>query len=603
MALKLMRLEERIVLDATFTVDNSNDAGAGSLRQAVLDANANPGHDNINFSQNVSGQTIALAGSDIDITDAVSIDGSNANVTVSGNGNSGVFNIDANNQRTDLTGLTITDGSGAAVLVSNGGLYMNNCWLTNSNDPNNLQAGLTIEANGSATVENSVITGNNGGYGGVLNKGNITIMNSTISGNHGSKGGGITNFAGGTAGIYESLIVGNTLNGALAGGAGIYNIGDLTVVNGTISGNSTLGNTPGAHIYGGIFNDGTALIANSTIADNDSDSDNNGVGEKAGGIGHGFPGFPGSASIDVISSILARNNGSSGQVDISDAGDFFQSFFRSLVENPDNANISLDLNNVKNQSSGLDIILRDNGGPTKTYALFPGSAAIDAGENPKGSATDARGFNRTTGGGVDMGAFESNFSASASSSPVLQAHSLIFSASSPSSVALSEALFNTGAETFSDLNPSGNSDTQGQHDNGWSPSSSDIDSYFDKMEKGERLTNRLADNFEDRIAVEDGLGDQDLNTEERHELQDEKRELEDEAKKIVEELRAMGFGEKTPQQEALEQIEAHRELFAEAIASGVTAEEYTRLNNELNRIVNEITEARDEIIRIMNESD
>ena len=35
---------------ATFTVININDSGAGSLRQAILDANANPGPDTIDFA-------------------------------------------------------------------------------------------------------------------------------------------------------------------------------------------------------------------------------------------------------------------------------------------------------------------------------------------------------------------------------------------------------------------------------------------------------------------------------------------------------------------------------------------------------------------------
>lgn len=34
----------------TFTVTNANDSGAGSLRQAMNDANANPGVDTIRFN-------------------------------------------------------------------------------------------------------------------------------------------------------------------------------------------------------------------------------------------------------------------------------------------------------------------------------------------------------------------------------------------------------------------------------------------------------------------------------------------------------------------------------------------------------------------------
>jgi hypothetical protein len=38
----------------TYTVTNTNDSGAGSLRQAIIDANANPGADIIGF--NLSGK-------------------------------------------------------------------------------------------------------------------------------------------------------------------------------------------------------------------------------------------------------------------------------------------------------------------------------------------------------------------------------------------------------------------------------------------------------------------------------------------------------------------------------------------------------------------
>src|SRR4051794_32941511 len=53
-------LEVRSLL-ATFTVVNTFDLGAGSLRQAITDANASPGADTINFNIAPSGvQTIAV---------------------------------------------------------------------------------------------------------------------------------------------------------------------------------------------------------------------------------------------------------------------------------------------------------------------------------------------------------------------------------------------------------------------------------------------------------------------------------------------------------------------------------------------------------------
>jgi hypothetical protein len=49
---------------ATFPVTNTNDSGAGSLRQAILDANAMAGADTINFDAGVfaTPQTITLTG-------------------------------------------------------------------------------------------------------------------------------------------------------------------------------------------------------------------------------------------------------------------------------------------------------------------------------------------------------------------------------------------------------------------------------------------------------------------------------------------------------------------------------------------------------------
>src|SRR5215210_2028491 len=61
---------------ANFTVVNVNDSGAGSLRQAILDANANPGPDTIGF--NIPGpgvKTITPATALPAITEALIIDG------------------------------------------------------------------------------------------------------------------------------------------------------------------------------------------------------------------------------------------------------------------------------------------------------------------------------------------------------------------------------------------------------------------------------------------------------------------------------------------------------------------------------------------------
>src|SRR5262245_55678346 len=80
---RLEHLDERLLL-TTYTVTNVNDAGPASLRQAILDANANPGKDTIAFDIGGGGvQTIAPTSSLPTVTDPVVIDGT----TQPGSGN------------------------------------------------------------------------------------------------------------------------------------------------------------------------------------------------------------------------------------------------------------------------------------------------------------------------------------------------------------------------------------------------------------------------------------------------------------------------------------------------------------------------------------
>src|SRR5262249_49108643 len=90
---------------ATFTVTNTNDAGAGSLRQAILDANASPGADLITFNITGGPTTITPATLLPEITDAVTIDGSTQP------GFSGAPIIEINGERANGEGLLITAGN------------------------------------------------------------------------------------------------------------------------------------------------------------------------------------------------------------------------------------------------------------------------------------------------------------------------------------------------------------------------------------------------------------------------------------------------------------------------------------------------------------
>ena len=82
---RLEALEDRTV-PSTFLVENLADSGPGSLRQAVLDANALAGADLIGFAPAASGGTIALTGGELSVTGDLSIVGPGAQrLTISGN--------------------------------------------------------------------------------------------------------------------------------------------------------------------------------------------------------------------------------------------------------------------------------------------------------------------------------------------------------------------------------------------------------------------------------------------------------------------------------------------------------------------------------------
>ncbi|HUG66550.1 MAG TPA: choice-of-anchor Q domain-containing protein [Pirellulaceae bacterium] len=367
----LEHLEDRRLL-ATFSVLNMDDSGGGSLRQAVLDANASPGDDIIQFSLGVTG-TITLTSGELKITDTVDLQGPGAGVVaVSGNNASRVFYVGAD---ATISGLTITGGSAGS---DGGGIYNQ----------------------GRLTLDQSTLTGNrayNGG--GIFNAhgATLTVDGSTLSGNlaalpsGGGSGGGIINW--GTLTVDNSTFSGNSAGN---GGGGIHNAfhGTLTVQNSTFSGNS-------AAFGGGIYNDKTLTLKSSTL------SGNSAWENRGGGIYIG----PNAIATTLNNTIVAANfsDDISGAVGVSSS--------HNLV------GVNTNLSGISHGSNGNHIgtaaapinpmlgALQNNGGLTQTLALLPGSPAINAGDNsliPAGVTTDQRGpgYARVDDGTVDIGAYE-----------------------------------------------------------------------------------------------------------------------------------------------------------------------------------------------------
>jgi hypothetical protein len=220
--------------------------------------------------------------------------------------------------------------------------------------------------------------------GGILNgdTATLTITASTLSGNTAAFGGGTFNSG-------ALIILDSTFSGNMAGeGAGIYNsgAGTLTISNSTFSGN-TASQTGGA-----TFNLGTLLIANSTVSDNSG-------AFLAGGILN-------FNNLEIENTIL--KTGESGENIYSNS----QGTVTSLGYNISNDEGGDILTGPGDQIFTDPLLgpLQNNGGPTFTHELLPGSPAINAG-NPGFSPPplfDQRGlgFARVVNGRIDIGSFE-----------------------------------------------------------------------------------------------------------------------------------------------------------------------------------------------------
>src|SRR5215211_2773607 len=97
LALSVMGGRAAHAVPTTFTVTNTNDSGAGSLRQAIFVANANLGADTINFNIPGSGVKTISPDSELpNITEAVTINGytqGDAHPNTLARGNNAVLNI------------------------------------------------------------------------------------------------------------------------------------------------------------------------------------------------------------------------------------------------------------------------------------------------------------------------------------------------------------------------------------------------------------------------------------------------------------------------------------------------------------------------------
>jgi hypothetical protein len=239
----------RISRAANFTVTTTSDSGAGSLRQAILDANANPGPDTIAFAIPGAGvQTISVATS-LTITEKVTIDGytqPRSSPNTDPTGDNAVLQVELAGSGTD--GFVITAGDPA---IQGLALYGFQNAVNFTGTANGLVAGCFVGLNAAGLATGGNAVGIWGHGAGLEQIGNENPANrNVISGN----GVGIQDDAGGV--VRGNLIGTNPAgNAAIANGTGVVATSTVqTQIGGLGSGqrNVISGNTgDGAHITGG----------------------------------------------------------------------------------------------------------------------------------------------------------------------------------------------------------------------------------------------------------------------------------------------------------------------------------------------------------------
>lgn len=270
----------------TFTVTSLLDDGSvGTLRWAVGQANGAVGLTTINFAPSLFGspQTIHLTGAPIELSNTSateSLVGPAAGVTVSGDGLSGVFQVDAG-VNASLAGLTITRGKTAGSgggLDNEGGIVALTCCTVSGNTAG-LNGGGVYSYLGFTRLTNCTVSGNSArsSGGGLFNYGAASLTGCTVTGNAAvtALGGGLYNF--GTATLTNCTVSGNH---STRSGGGLLNEGTATLTDCTVSGNAT------GRFGGGLFSSyyAATVLNNCTVSGNDAARSGGGLSTRAGPV-------------------------------------------------------------------------------------------------------------------------------------------------------------------------------------------------------------------------------------------------------------------------------------------------------------------------------
>jgi len=332
------------------------------------------------------------------------------------------------------------DGSGGGILGS-GNVIIRTSKILDNNSEGSEGGGIAV-GRGTLEVVDSLVSGNKADFsrgGGIAAHGSTSIIESTISDNDAwSTGGGV--FSDRNLTISSSTVKNNRVGDPLrflGDGGGVHSTGRTTIVSSTLSGNAAVHrggggyfmqivniinstiSANGAYLGGGIVaNHARIAFRHSTVTNNRAEPLQGALGTVGGIAGH---------RVTLDHTIVAGNHDASNRAPDLDSPVVSHN---SIIGNNQSVNQTMlteaplgapDANGnlVGGEVHGLiDPLLgplANNGGPTLTHALLPGSPAINVGDPAlqQGVAGlpefDQRGapFGRVVGGHIDIGAYES----------------------------------------------------------------------------------------------------------------------------------------------------------------------------------------------------
>jgi len=235
---------------ATFTVINTLDSGAGSLRQAIIDANTAAGSDTIIFSIPGSGlHTISPATNLPNITEAVIIDGysqSGSSVNSLALGDNAVLQIEVN-------GASVSNGTGLNFLATVNGGEVKGLLMTKWNNAILFNGATNITVDGNFFGTNAA---GSAASSSTANGSAFFILNTATG-----------NTIGGAAASARNLISGNTTAGITLGNSGTAN----NVIQNNYIGTNAAGTAAVSNFIGISFNGaGANTIRGNVISGNGS---------------------------------------------------------------------------------------------------------------------------------------------------------------------------------------------------------------------------------------------------------------------------------------------------------------------------------------------